>query len=158
CDRIPEGADLATPGVEVRRREPRLEAGPDLRPVPVCHRIPGRIATVPLDDLVLAKDALEGETEPLGGPSGAGVQRSALPLEPAVAEVIERVAGKQEDGLGRAGRALQGRAKPDVPDLDDPEFRGDPQVGDYAQRTLVASGEDREEERVLRAGDPREHS
>ena len=55
------------------------------------------------------------------------ILRVALPLEAAVAEVVERVSGEQEDRLGGRRRTLE-RAQRDVADLDHAVLRLDPQV------------------------------
>ena len=67
----------------------------------------GGVAAAVLDDHVVAEDPLEAEPEALRGVAGGLVTRVALPLEAAVAELIERMAGEQEDRFGRALRALQ---------------------------------------------------
>ena len=72
--------------VEVLGREPGHEARPDRRPVAVGDRVPGGVAVAPLDDHVVAEDALEGEAEAFGGTPRGGVQRIALPFQPTVRE------------------------------------------------------------------------
>src|SRR5580692_11330848 len=57
----------------------------------------------------LAQDSLEGEAEALGGATRRRVQRVALPLVAAIAELIEQIAREQILRLGRAGRPLHRR-------------------------------------------------
>ena len=61
---------------------------------------------------MLAENALENEAEPLRGATRRSVERVALPLEPAVAQNVEGVAGKQVDRLRGLPRALQLRREP----------------------------------------------
>jgi hypothetical protein len=97
---------------------------------------------------VLAKDALEPEAQAVGGAAGALVASVCLPLEAPVAQVVEGVAGQQVDRLGGRGCALEGRAEPDVADLDYTVLRGDPQVARDPARLVRPRIDDREEERV----------
>src|SRR5213076_887899 len=136
---------LAAIDIEVLRREPRVEAAPDRRPLVVGDRVPRRVAVASLDHLVLAEDALEREPEALGRPPRGGVERVALPLEAAVAEVIERVAREQVDRLAGRGRALEREAEPDMADLDDTELGRDAQVGGEPERALAWECREREE-------------
>jgi hypothetical protein len=50
---------------------------------------------------VLAEDSLEGEAEAGGGALGGGIEVVALPLEAPEAEIVENVAGKEVQRLGR---------------------------------------------------------
>ncbi len=118
---------LAAVGVEVLRRQPALERAARGRPLAVEQREPRGVAVAALDDHVLAERALVGEAEALGGPARARVGGVALPLQAAVAEVVEGVAREQVDRLGRGRRALQRGAEPHVADLDDRVARGDAQ-------------------------------
>src|SRR5690606_795034 len=92
-------------GVEGLRPEPALVAAPEPGPVAVEHGEPGGVAVLPLDDHVLAEGALVLEAEALGGAPARLVVVVALPLEAAVAEVIEDIAGEQVEGLGGAAGA-----------------------------------------------------
>ena len=92
----------------------------------------------PLTTRWFVEDPLELEAEADRGAAGRLVQRVALPLEAAVAEVVEGMLGEQEDRLGRGGRALELWAEPDVPDLDHAVLGDDRQVGDDSQRLAVA--------------------
>src|SRR5215207_3506440 len=116
-----EGAETEalSPGlVEVRRLEPALEGAPARRPFAVEHGIPGGVAVVALDHHVLAKHALEGEAEAAGGALRGLVRIIALPLEAAVAELVEDVAGEEVDRLGRAPPLPEPRAEQEVARLD----------------------------------------
>src|SRR2546423_5535055 len=98
---------------------------------------------------MFAEDALEGEAEALGRAARRGVERVALPLEAAIAELIEGAGGEQVDRLRRGRRALQRRAEPDVTDLDRTVLGLDSEVGEHPERKLSGQGHDGEEERVL---------
>src|SRR5437764_6631096 len=93
-DEFSERPLLDALAVEVLGRQPRLEPGADRRPLVVGDRVPGGVAVATLDHHVVAEDALEAEPEALGGASRGRVQRIALPFEPAVAELVERMAGE----------------------------------------------------------------
>src|SRR4051794_5337231 len=134
--------------VEVLGRQPGLEGRADRGPLTVEDGVPGRVPVAALDHEVLAEDALEAEPEALGRTARAGVGRVALPLQPPVAEVVERVAREQVDRLGRPGRALQRRAEPDVADLDDAVGGLDAQVAGHAERAAAHPVDDGEEQRV----------
>lgn len=95
-----------TLAVHVLGVEPRLEPALDRRPLIVGDRIPGGVAVAALDHLVLAKDALEGEPKALRGAARGGIERVALPLNPTVPQVVERMVYQQVDRLGSSRRAL----------------------------------------------------
>src|SRR5712664_2740447 len=116
CAQSRQRLALGAGRVEVVRCQPRLKCRPPDRPIPVGHPKPGGIPVAVLDDHVLAKHTLVDKTEPLRGPTRRSVERVALPLEPAVAETVERVPGRDEDRLGRLPRALQDWGEPDVTD------------------------------------------
>src|SRR6187397_104694 len=84
---------------------------------------------------VVAKDPLEAKAKALGGTPRGLVERVALPLQPAVTEIVEGVAREQVDGLGGGRRTPQLWAEPDVADLNRAEGGLYPQVGGLAQRT-----------------------
>ena len=123
-----EAPALGAIAVEVLRREPGLERAPQRRPLVVDDREPGGVTVPPLRHLVLAEHALEAEAETLRRAPRRGVERVALPLEPPVSEVVERMPGQEIDRLGRSDRTAQRRAEVDVADLDHPVRRCDPQV------------------------------
>src|SRR5204862_6629773 len=75
-----------------------------------------------------AEDALEREAEALSCASRLRVQGVALPLEAAVAEVVEGMPGQQVDRLRRRRGPLKLRAEPDVTGLDRPIFCVDAEV------------------------------
>ena len=153
-DQLSERPFLPAVRSKVLWRQPGFVAGPDCRPVVVGYGVPGGVAVAALDDHVVAEDALEAEAEAVGGAAGGGVERVALPLEAAVAELVEGVVREQVDGLGGGRRALQSCSEPDVADLDDALLGGDAQVGGHARRALVRQRGQRVEERVLRALGP----
>lgn len=132
----PSGTILRTIGIEVGRREPGIEGGAHRGPVVVGDRKPRRVAVSAIDDLMVAEDALEAKAKAFGGATRCGVESVALPLQAAVAQVIEGVAGEQVDRFGGRGGALQLRSEPDVADLDRAEGGLDPQVGSLAQGAL----------------------
>ena len=105
-----------------------------------------------LDDPVVQEDALEPEAEAGGCVARGLVERVALPLEAAVSELVEGVARKQEDRLGRGRSSLQFGAEPDVPDLDHPVLGDDRQVGDDPEGSVVSRSGDGEEDVVVARG------
>ena len=128
----------------------RLEVRPDRRPLVVEHRVPGRVAVPPLDDHVLAEDALEREPEPFGRRARPGVQRVALPFHAAVAQLVERFLQHQVHGLGvRAGALRTGRV-PDVAELQVAHRRVDAHERHDAHGIAGRAVDHREEQRVLR--------
>src|ERR1700676_4635156 len=94
---VAAGADLqlgalAARRVEIVGREEALEPGLYRRPVAVGHGEPGGVAIAPRVDHVLAQDPLVEEAEAQSRAPRRRVERVALPLEPAVAELVEDVA------------------------------------------------------------------
>src|SRR5215207_3563264 len=150
-----EGAEaeaLSPSGVEIRRVEPALESAPARRPFAVEHRIPGGVAVLALDHHVLAEHALEGEAEAAGGALRALVRVIALPLEAAVAELVEDMAGEEVDRLGRAPGLPEPRAEQEVAGLDHAVGRVE---SHQRQPPLGPAGrlvDDGEEQRVLGGG------
>src|SRR6185369_1760011 len=94
-------AFLLTGCVEVRWIKPALVLGLEPGPVAIEHREPGGVTVLALLDHVLAEDTFEGEAEALGRGFARQVLVVALPLEATVAEIIEDMAGVQEQCFGR---------------------------------------------------------
>jgi hypothetical protein len=118
---------LALPavGIEILRREPALECGFTFRPLGGEHREPGGIAAAPLDDHVVAEDALVAEAEAQRCAARGRVEGIAFPFVTAVAERLESIAGEEILRLGGERGTLQARAEQDVADLDHPHVRPD---------------------------------
>src|SRR5829696_82654 len=147
-----EGAETEalSPGlVEVRRLEPALEGAPARRPFAVEHGIPGGVAVLALDHHVLAEHALEGEAEAARGALRGLVRMIALPLEAAVAELVEDVAGKEVDRLGRAPGLPEPRAEQEVAGLDHAVGRVEAHQRQPPLGTAGRLVDDGEEQRVL---------
>src|SRR5579859_4572255 len=138
---------LAPGSVEVLRLQPALEPGSNPRPLAVDDRVPGGVAIASLDDHVAAEDALEREAKPHGGSARSLVESVALPLQPAIAEPVERLPSEQVDRLGGGDRSLQRPSEPDVSDLDDPEFRHDPHERCDSTWASVSKADHGEEQR-----------
>src|SRR4029077_17920926 len=79
---------------------------------------PRRVAVLALDDHVLAKQTLEREAEADCGRFRRLVAVVALPLEAAIAELVEHVARSEEECLGRNPGPRDRRTPQDVADLD----------------------------------------
>src|SRR3569623_1197793 len=94
-------AALLALGIEILGREPTLEPGLEPRPVAIDHREPRRVAVLAFLDHVLAEHALELEAEALGRRLARRIAAVALPLEPAIAELVEDVPGMEEQRFGR---------------------------------------------------------
>ena len=120
------------------------------RPLVVQHRVPGGVAVASLHDHVPAEDALERETQPLGGGARPGVEGVALPLDPAVAQGLERLAQEEVGGLGVGARPLRRRDVPDVPHLHVPHRAVLVEVAHHAHGRAGGPVHDGEEERVGR--------
>src|SRR5437867_5746466 len=104
---------------------PGLEGRARRRPLAIEHREPGAVAIAPLDDHVLAEDALEAEAELERRAARSLVERVALPLHAAVAELVECLREEHPGDLGADAAALQRRRVPDVADLDPTHVGGD---------------------------------
>src|SRR5688572_28217187 len=111
---LDQGAFLHAGGLEIRRVQPSLVSRPQGRPFAVEHREPRSVAVRAFRDDVLAKDAFEREPEALRRALRWRVQVVALPFEAAVAEIVEYVAGVQEERFGRDSRARDVRPPQDV--------------------------------------------
>src|SRR3984957_3668884 len=86
---------LRAGGIEVLRREPALERRLACRPLGLEHGEPGGVAAAPLDDHVVAKDALVAEAEPQRGAARGCIERIAFPFVAAIAERLEGIAGEE---------------------------------------------------------------
>src|SRR6267378_1496813 len=74
-------ADTLPPvGIEIVRREPALERGLAGGPFGIARREPGGVVVAPLDDHVVAEDALEREAEAQCRAARGGVERVAFPF------------------------------------------------------------------------------
>src|SRR5207237_333847 len=101
-----------------RRRSGRSRApGLPARPLVVEHAEPRGVAVAVLHDVVGLLNALEREAVRQRGAARALVERVALPLDAAVAEV-ERVPEHEVGDLARGAGALGDRAVPDAAELD----------------------------------------
>src|SRR6476620_8963341 len=110
--------DALTPAlVEIRRVEPAPERGVERRPFLVDHRVPRGVAVAALVDARLTENTFIREPEAHGRGARRGIQRVALPLVAAVAE-IEGTLHHQVHRLGRGDGALKQRRVVDVTDLD----------------------------------------
>src|SRR5436190_10447014 len=131
--------DALTPAlVEIRRVEPAPERGVERRPFLVDHRVPRGVAIPALVDARLPEDPLIREPQPQGRGAGWGIERVALPLVAAVAE-IEGTLHHQVHRLGRGDGALKQRRVVDVTDLDGTGTGIDAEVAGDADR--LAGGE-----------------
>jgi hypothetical protein len=83
---------------------------------------------LPFTTIAWRKHALEREAEPLGGVPRGRIQRIALPLVAAVAELVEHALHHQVHRLGRDARALHARREQQVPDFDRAVRRIDAEV------------------------------
>lgn len=141
---------LAALVVKVLRRQPPLQRDATRRPLVCQHGEPGRVAAAPLDDQMVAEDALGDEAEALGSTSRRRVQRVALPLVASVAQHVKGVPRQQEEGLGGRGGALQRGREHQVADLDGAVGRVYAQVGCVADGLVRRVRDDGEEQGVLR--------
>ena len=101
---------------------------------------------------MLPEDALENKPEALGGPTGRRVGGIAFPLQPPVAQDIERMPGHDEDRFGRLPGPLQLRRKPDVADLDHAVLGNDAHERCNSARGLSLAIDDRESQRIVQRG------
>ncbi len=98
---------------------------------------------------MLPEDPLEAEPESLRRPAGTPVGRVALPFEAPVAKRVEHVPGQQEDRLGGAGRPVEPRSEPDVPDLADAVRGVDPHQPRHSARRPIPEIDARERQRIV---------
>src|SRR5262249_57813718 len=97
-------------------------------------------------------DAREAEAEPARGAARRLVAGVALPLQPAVAQIVHGVSHEQEKRLGGGSRPLQHRRQPDMPDLDAAVLRHDVEIAGHAAGLPAAGLADRVEQRVVNGG------
>jgi len=118
----------------------------------VEHGVPRGVAVDALDQHVLLEDALEGEPEAFGRPAARFVEGVALPLQAAVAELVEDVARSEEERLAGDPGASDLRVPQDVAEFDDAV------VGCHAHQRLAAVAaaagrvDDGEEQGIVRGG------
>src|SRR5687767_1454661 len=91
-----ESCALSARRIEIGRVQPALECGADRWQLAVDDREPRSVAIRALDHQVLAKHALESESEARRGGLRGLVAVVAFPLEAAIAELVEHVARRQE--------------------------------------------------------------
>src|SRR6202165_1466217 len=148
---VAEGAPLAARGVEVLGRKPGFEGRSSDWPLLIGDRVPGRIAVAAFDDHVPAKHTFEREPKPFRRAARREVERIALPLETAVAQVVERMAGPEVDGLGRLARPLQPRREQEMPHLDHTVLRDHAHQAALSERHARGAIHNRVEQGILRS-------
>src|SRR5271154_2596108 len=115
---LTEAFPLPPLAIEVPRLQPCLERLFAGGPFAVEDREPCRVAVAVLDHHVLAEDAFVSESEAQSGLAAGLVERVALPLVAAIAQVVKDVARHQVHGLGSRACALERGRKQDVAHLD----------------------------------------